>query len=170
MAWKLPINRLCSNIDETVNQTLYTINPLGDFLVVVNTEAAATISFTIPASAPTALAPNTTTDYSLYYTVLIGDNCTLVSLKFNIILADFYFLNLELDSNYTNLLLGFNYCVAPVGDITTYPGHRVASSTFSITSASSTPLSWEDPATSNRTDQIIISITNRTRTDYWDYI
>lgn len=38
-------------------------------------------------------------------------------------LKDFYFLNPELSTDCSNLLLGLSYCVAAVGDISTYPGY-----------------------------------------------
>lgn len=52
-----------------------------------------------------------------------GDTCSAISLANNLSLADFYFLNPYLNINCTNLWLDTAYCVAPVGDINTYPGH-----------------------------------------------
>jgi hypothetical protein len=93
-----------------------------------------------------------------------------VSLKFNIALKDFLFLNPELNTNCTNLWLDYNYYVAPVGDISTYPGYGGATSTFTITPETSTPLRWTDPFANNRTDTVAIPPANDTRTDCWDYI
>jgi hypothetical protein len=45
----------------------------------------------------------------------------------SISLTDFYFLNPEIDSNCTNLLLGSAYCVAPVGDISLYANYTKGS-------------------------------------------
>ena len=41
-------------------------------------------------------------------------------------LQDFYFLNLEIDANCSNLILGHAYCVAPVGSIYNYPNYTGA--------------------------------------------
>ena len=49
---------------------------------------------------------------------------------------DFYFLNLEIDANYTNLELGEAYCIAAVGDISTYSGYLVITPLFTVTIAS----------------------------------
>lgn len=43
----------------------------------------------------------------------------------SISLADFYFLNPEIDQNCTNLELGEAYCVQPVGSITSYPNYTI---------------------------------------------
>jgi hypothetical protein len=40
-------------------------------------------------------------------------------------LADFYFLNSELNENCTNLELGVAYCVEAVGNIATYSGYTI---------------------------------------------
>lgn len=66
-----------------------------------------------------------------------GDYCDKVSVQFGIALSDFYFLNPEINSNCTNLLLGLAYCIQAVGSIATYSGYST-SQYFSLTSANYT--------------------------------
>lgn len=54
-----------------------------------------------------------------------GDECGLVTLAQSISLADFYFLNPEIDENCSNLQLGKAYCVRPVGSLTSYPNYTI---------------------------------------------
>jgi hypothetical protein len=80
-----------------------------------------------------------------------GDTCSLVSVANEISLADFYFLNPEIDANCTNLLLGESYCVAPVGSITTYASYPITTPLFTVTPATfssvdtSIPTATSDP-------------------------
>lgn len=168
MSWNPAINGLCSNLGPMVGQTLCLSNPLGDFAVVNNTNSGG--SYTTPAPVPASLPPNTTTNCGLYYTVQPGDECVMLSVKYNIPLKDFYFLNPHINSNCTNLWLDSSYCVAPVGSISTYPGYGGPTSTFTIRPASTTPMPWVDFFSNNRSEQISIPIANETRTDCWDYI
>ncbi|KAL4795601.1 hypothetical protein BDV19DRAFT_378800 [Aspergillus venezuelensis] len=57
---------------------------------------------------------------------------SLVSLANGLSLMDFYFLNPEIDDDCTNLLLGEAYCVAPVGDISTYSNYPVTTPLFTV--------------------------------------
>lgn len=65
--------------------------------------------------------------------VLEGDDCSSISVKYGISLADFYFLNPQVDSNCTNLWLNTSYCVAPVGNIATYSGYSVSTPSYTFT-------------------------------------
>jgi hypothetical protein len=92
-----------------------------------------------PVPQPTNAASNITTRCGKWYTVGIippliinpltsakvkaGDTCGLISVRFGITLADFYFLNPFIDANCSNLLLDTAYCIQAVGTITTYPGY-----------------------------------------------
>jgi hypothetical protein len=58
-----------------------------------------------------------------------------VSIQQGISSKDFYFLNPEIDSNCTNLLLGLAYCVQAVGTIQTYSGYPTTSQFIKLTSA-----------------------------------
>lgn len=51
-----------------------------------------------------------------WYNVEASDYCNLVTMRYGIFLEDFVFLNLSINENCTNLLLGISYCVALVGD------------------------------------------------------
>lgn len=64
--------------------------------------------------------------------VQTGDTCGKLSIAYSLTLSDFLFLNPEVYSNCTNLLLGVAYCVFPVGNIATYSGYEPAP-TMSIT-------------------------------------
>jgi hypothetical protein len=152
-AWNPAINGLCSNPVEMVNRTLCLSNPLGDFLVSNNTGSA---TITTPAPIPPSVAPNTTTNCGQYRQVLPGDGCSSVSLKFNIPLKDFLFLDPKLNADCNNLWLDYSYCVAPVGETSTYPGYGGATSTSTITPETRTPLLWTDSFANNRTDTVAI--------------
>lgn len=86
-------------------------------------------SITSPVPAPTNADPGTTRPCGKWYTVVSGDECSVISVANGLTLADFFFLNPSIDQNCTNLLLGVAYCVAPVGDITTYPGYPTTTRT-----------------------------------------
>lgn len=64
-----------------------------------------------------------------------GDTCSLVSIANYIGLADFYFLNPEIDADCTNLDLGISYCVEAVGSISTYSGYSMAGPTITLMSS-----------------------------------
>lgn len=64
-----------------------------------------------------------------------GDFCDKVSVYFGITVKILYFLNPEIDSQCSNLLLDVAYCVKPVGSIESYPGWST-SHFFTLTSTS----------------------------------
>lgn len=78
------------------------------------------------------------------------DDCGKLSIAYSITLSDFLFLNPEVYSNCTNLLLGVAYCVFPVGNIATYSGYK-APPTISITvpPATFSPVNTANPSTTN---------------------
>ena len=79
---------------------------------------------TVKAPVPANVADATNRNCSRYYTIATGDYCSYVTLQEGISLLDFYFLNPGVNSTTcNNLLLGIAYCVAPVGDIASYPGY-----------------------------------------------
>jgi len=62
---------------------------------------------------PTAsLAPGVTTNCSQYYTVQAGDTCDSVAQQFGTTFEELQVLNTGLDSDCSNLWLGYAYCVA----------------------------------------------------------
>lgn len=88
--------------------------------------------------------------------VQAGDNCARLSLAYSLTLEDFFFLNPEVYSNCTNLLLGVAYCVFPVGDIATYSGYE-APPTLAIT---------VPPATFSSVNTAIPTATNHPDPDF----
>ncbi|KAL3495820.1 hypothetical protein BJX62DRAFT_233084 [Aspergillus germanicus] len=48
-------------------------------------------------------------------------------------MKDLYFLNPNIDTNCTNLCLGYSYCILPVGNIATYPGYSTPTNGWSPT-------------------------------------
>jgi hypothetical protein len=59
--------------------------------------------------------------------------------------VDFNFLNPEIDANCTNLELGEAYCIAAVGDISTYSGYPVTTHLFTVATASFPAVDTSDP-------------------------
>ncbi|KAJ8120118.1 hypothetical protein ONZ43_g3090 [Nemania bipapillata] len=128
-------------------------------------------SFTKAAPIPTDIATNTTQNCGMFYEVQPGDYCNLVCLKFNINLDDFLFLNPSVNVNCTNLFAKESYCVAPVGDLTSYPGYSGyvapginATTTFAWSDA---PKATWVPPSLNITDDTPLA--NGTRSDCWQF-
>lgn len=94
---------------------------------------------TAPATAvprPTNAHPNSTAPCAGWYYVQDGDYCQSISIRQNIALRDFYFLNPGIDANCTNLWLDTSYCVEAVGDINTYSRYPYSTSAiYSLTSS-----------------------------------
>lgn len=93
---------------------------------------------------------------TLHQPVQSGDTCAKLSVASSMSVSDFLFLNPEVYSNCTNLLLGVSYCVTPVGDISTYSGYQ-AGPTLSITVA---------PATFSSVNTAIPSATSHPNPDF----
>jgi hypothetical protein len=94
--------------------------------------------------------------------VQTGDTCGIVSVKFSISLADFYFLNPFVNSNCTNLWLNTAYCVQAVGTITTYPGYpttTAADRPYTLTSETFTTETWATVPSPTPTDSPIVFTT-----------
>ncbi|KAJ7062138.1 hypothetical protein C8F01DRAFT_1368795 [Mycena amicta] len=68
---------------------------------------------TSQAAIPTPTMPGTASACGRYYKVETGDVCNTVSLANAVSLPDFYTLNPQIDTNCTNLWLGYYVCVAP---------------------------------------------------------
>jgi LysM repeat protein len=169
-SWNPSINGLCSNLGDMVNQTICTSNPLGNFAA-SNVTGNGLGIFTTAAPVPSPLGPNTTTNCGRYFTILPGDDCSTVSLKFSIDLGDFIFLNPEVNVNCTNLWLDYNYCIAPVGNIRSYPGYpKPPTSTFSITPMAVTQIPWRPITNKSNTSYAIVPIAAGSRTDCWNYV
>ncbi|KAI7494236.1 hypothetical protein KC367_g8157 [Hortaea werneckii] len=105
--------------------------------------------------APTNSFPETK-ECGGWYTVQAGDDCAKLSVAFSMTISDFLFLNPEIYTNCTNLLLGVSYCVFPVGDIASYSGYP-APTTLSIT---------VPPATFSSVNTAVPSATNHPDPDF----
>ncbi|KAJ5426043.1 hypothetical protein N7465_001113 [Penicillium sp. CMV-2018d] len=128
LAWNPNFSPLCGN---TVLFHGYEIcvSPPGGYLnhtTDSNPTATTGAGATGVASAPTNAVEGSNRNCSQWYTVVEGDQCGTVSMAQSISLADFYFLNPEIDASCTNLQLGEAYCVQPVGSITSYPNYTIS--------------------------------------------
>jgi hypothetical protein len=90
------------------------------------------------------------------YQVTEGDDCSLVSIANSISITDFYFLNPEIDANCTNLGLGEAYCIAAVGDISTYSSYPTTTPLFTVTTASFPSVNTSIPAATSNPGYIYI--------------
>ncbi|KAI0191720.1 LysM domain-containing protein [Xylaria flabelliformis] len=148
-AWNPMINAGCSNLASWRGcspSPPITINP-GNAVTTV-------------APVPTDAQPQSNLNCGTWYHVLADETCQAISLKFGISLDDFYFLNPQVDTCCHNLWANTSYCVAAVGNIATYPGYVVTTSSTTFTKpASSTifvpspvatpPLNSRAPGTTN---------------------
>ncbi|GKT58291.1 lysM domain-containing protein [Colletotrichum tofieldiae] len=120
VAWNVDISRGCDNLALLVGAQICVSFP-GD--VAGTTTTRPPQSATV-APIPTNVVDGTNTRCSRYYEVKLDDTCASVSTNQGIALQDFYFLNPELNTtSCSNLFLGYSYCVASVGDISTYSGY-----------------------------------------------
>ncbi|EPS35119.1 hypothetical protein H072_11394 [Dactylellina haptotyla CBS 200.50] len=147
-SWNPGIDHWCRNFDGGyfIGQDICVSNPYGPFTIPTVTDPGtsqiSTASTVVPI--PTSLAPNVNTRCGRYYQVSLGDNCNLVIQRNGISLEDFIFLNPMINSNCTNLWAGYNYCILPVGTITTYSGHPLSIQT---NTAPPTMFDWNSLAT-----------------------
>ncbi|OJJ42140.1 hypothetical protein ASPZODRAFT_105672 [Penicilliopsis zonata CBS 506.65] len=88
---------------------------------------------TTPAPAPTNAQGQSNHNCGRWYQVQPSDYCAAISVKFHITLNDFYFLNPQVDHDCSNLWLGTSYCVAAVGDISTYPNYPASTASVTFT-------------------------------------
>ncbi|KAJ5136402.1 hypothetical protein N7448_004956 [Penicillium atrosanguineum] len=129
-SWNPNINSLCLNAPFFIGYEVC-LSPLSGYLNHTtsgsdsSTITTATAVATGLVAVPTNAMDISNRNYSQWYTVQEGDDCAKVSLAQSISLTDFYFLNPEIDANYTNLQLDEAYCVKAVGSITSYPNYTV---------------------------------------------
>ncbi|KAF3055159.1 LysM domain-containing protein [Daldinia childiae] len=120
LAWNPIISPGCANLNSWRGRFLCVSSPRGT-VVVPNGNAVTTT-----APLPTNKQSQSNLVCGKWYTVQPDDSCAIISLSFGISLADFYFLNQQIDApNCTNLWLGYAYCVKAVGNIETYPGYSI---------------------------------------------
>lgn len=99
------------------------------------------------APVPTNAAPDSNKKCKLWHTAVSGDTCGQMCADANTPLEDFYFLNPSIDKNCSNIFLGISYCVQPVGDINTYPGHTATGPSTTFTRpATTTTAKYTPPA------------------------
>ncbi|KAI0890231.1 uncharacterized protein GGS22DRAFT_10196 [Annulohypoxylon maeteangense] len=120
VSWNIDISRGCDNL-ELLSGIQICVSYPGSIPEITATAPASTATL---APIPTDVVDGTNTRCGKYYRVRAGDICESVTQIAGISLADFYFLNPEVNSTTcANLLLGYSYCVQAVGDIATYPGY-----------------------------------------------
>lgn len=119
VSWNANLNRACSNVDQLVGMQICISFPGESGSASISTPS------NTKAPVPPNMAVGTNTNCSRYYNISVGDYCSYMTIQEGISLPDFYFLNPEVNStNCDNLMLGISYCVAPMGDISTFPGYR----------------------------------------------
>ncbi|KAL6230075.1 hypothetical protein BDW75DRAFT_245169 [Aspergillus navahoensis] len=152
LAWNPNFNSLCQNAVNFIGYVVC-ISPPGGYLnhtTGMEGNSTAPTEATTAAPAPTNAVNGTNTYCGAWYTVVEGDQCSLVSLAHGLSLTDFYFLNPEIDQGCTNLLLGEAYCVAPVGEISTYPNYPVTTPLFTVPPATFSPVDTDIPTSTSQ--------------------
>ncbi|KAB5578705.1 hypothetical protein GE09DRAFT_1090733 [Coniochaeta sp. 2T2.1] len=122
LAWNPNFDSICRNAINFVGYQVCVSSPGGTIDSGNPTGPSITTGAGTAVPAPTNSFPETRACGG-WYTVQTGDNCGKLSIAFSITLSDFFFLNPEVYTNCTNLLLGVAYCVFPVGNIATYSGY-----------------------------------------------
>lgn len=79
------------------------------------------------------------------------------------------FLNPEVWENCTNLWLGYNYCVQPVGTISTYTGYPGATPTIPFEDTPATSVPYKDLLANYTTNLTVIPLAEDTRLDCLRY-
>ncbi|KAG6005151.1 hypothetical protein E4U21_000405 [Claviceps maximensis] len=127
LAWNPMINSACSNMASWTGWYLCASSPSGTNIVGPGNV------MTTPAPVPTDAQPQSNTRCGQWYYVEAGENCAAISLKFNLALSDFYFLNPQVDISCGNLWAKTSYCVKPVGNVETYPGYTTTAAATTFT-------------------------------------
>ncbi|KAI6794616.1 hypothetical protein KC361_g5453 [Hortaea werneckii] len=139
------LNALCTNMGQQVD-TEICVGPPGDTLSVPSSTATRSPASTTTASVSANIADETDPRCARFYTVAKGDICGDISIRNNISLKDFYFLNQGINRECTNLFAGQSYCVSPVGDIAAYWGYRPGYGTKKCTGEGSPSTCYSDYA------------------------
>ena len=133
LAWNPVLNRGCYNLAQSIGSEICVSAP-GTPYVAPSTTSTSPPMPTTTAPIPPNIAPGTCTRCGQYYCVQPGDSCATILAKYGISLQDFIFLNPEVNADCSNLVTWQDYCVQPVGDINTYPGHTASATTTSVAS------------------------------------
>ena len=138
LAWNPNINALCSNVADLA-ETLICVSPPGGAPgegTTTDTQPTPTSPAATAVPKPTNAKAESNAQCAAWYTIQDGDYCQSVSIRQQIALRDFYFLNPSIDENCTSLWLDTAYCVQAVGDINTYTGYPYsATQVYTLTSA-----------------------------------
>ncbi|KAF8871691.1 hypothetical protein BD779DRAFT_441450 [Infundibulicybe gibba] len=118
-SWNTQLNVDCSNIDQQVGHTICLSPPGGAYQ-----PPSLSITFN-PAPTPTAVetptgavAPGSDRVHcGEWYTVQTGDDCPTLLARFGITNDTFYQLNPVTNADCSNLFVGFQYCVALFGNL-----------------------------------------------------
>ncbi|PYI36128.1 hypothetical protein BP00DRAFT_474788 [Aspergillus indologenus CBS 114.80] len=153
LSWNPNFDSLCQNAVNYIGYVVC-IGPPGGYLNHTlegsgNSTAANPTTITTTAPAPTNALNGSSTSCGKWYTVVEGDTCSLVSVANSVSLTDFYFLNPEIDANCTNLELGEAYCIAAVGDISTYSGYPITTPWITVATASFPAVDTSIPTTTS---------------------
>lgn len=93
--------------------------PGGEYIPPSTTVAPAQPTVYTTIATPTApVHTDTVPNCGKYYTVIAGDLCDMVAMKFSITVDHFRALNPSLNAECTNLFLGYDYCVGLVNGTT----------------------------------------------------
>lgn len=114
-AWKPSLDFSCYNLNGIVDDQLCVSKPGTASTLPSSITALGPITATNAATVPTDLAVETNTNCGKYYTAVSGDYCHLITLKFDISLGDFLFLNTVVNSDCTNLYAEESSCVGGSG-------------------------------------------------------
>ncbi|RPA81151.1 hypothetical protein BJ508DRAFT_306879 [Ascobolus immersus RN42] len=151
LAWNNNINLRCSNLEDFIGYYICVRRPV-----------------------PTSnLAPKVRRHCGRYHLVGSGDDCGTICMRYNINRFDLGFLNPDINKNCTNLWLKYYYCVRPVGDIASYPGHPLGKKQkqpIMPDPAKVMPKDAPDILKDYITRDSIIPLARGTRLDCFDYI
>ncbi|KAI0364300.1 hypothetical protein BV20DRAFT_1029986 [Pilatotrama ljubarskyi] len=134
LAWNPQINSYCTNIDTQVGKGICVGPPGGGYQA---STAVSPVSGTPTALAiPTGpIAPGSDrTLCGMWYEAVPGDTCPQILQIFKITNDTFYALNPSVNSDCSNLLAGFEYCVAVFGNATSTSAFTVTTSGASLLS------------------------------------
>lgn len=130
----------CQLMASKVGQTIC-LTPNGGFPSVAATSSGNPSSTpTSKAAVPTPTAPGTTGNCGRFYLVREGDICNTVTLNNSVSLDDFLIMNPEVNTNCTNLWLGYNYCVAPYPPLQSSSAVPVVTTNYSTATLMMIPL------------------------------
>ncbi|KAJ5399171.1 hypothetical protein N7465_009660 [Penicillium sp. CMV-2018d] len=146
LSWNPTIDPVCANWPTKIGHVICVGNNVGYIEPTTSYEASSTAT---AVSIPTNAVDGSNTNCSKWYSVLDDDNCASISVQNGISLEDLEFLNPELNTNCTNLFLGYSYCVQAVGDISTYSGYATATTSSAIF-VPNPSITWTDLPTATR--------------------